>query len=133
MLQIKHKATTFKSPTIGETFPVKFHLTCSSSCVIYLIECKCGTQYVGRTIQQLSRRLNKHRGNVKNKFLLQSVSRHCAHPDDTNSITILPIDHVDTSTHNRFATLKKLEVYWMCKPKTLCPRGMNEISEIINK
>lgn len=107
--EITHNSTTFKSTNTGETFPIKQHLTCSSSYVIYLIECKCGTQYVGRTTQQLSRRLNKHRENIKKKFLLQSVSRHCAqeHPDDPNPIRITPIDHVDMSTHNRFTTLKE--------------------------
>lgn len=43
---IKHDAKDFKSNYSKETFPTKYHLTCQSQYVIYLVECICGHQYV---------------------------------------------------------------------------------------
>lgn len=108
-------------------------MTCQTAYVIYLIECECQRQYVGRTIQPLHIRVNKHRANIRNKFLLHGLSRHCAlkHSGSKTPFKITPIDHIKPSIHNRFEVLKKREVFWIYKLKTLQPMGLNEVSEMI--
>lgn len=91
-IDICHNTKTLKSTQMGEVFPIKHHLTCHSSYVIYLIHCRCGLQYVGHTTQQLHNRLNKHRANIKNKFNLhqclhavhQSILERYPHIDDAD-------------------------------------------------
>lgn len=131
--EIAHKATSFSSTTSGESFEIKQYLTCCTSFVIYLIQCQCGKEYVGRTTQKLHDRLIQHRANIKKRFLLHGLSRHCAqhHPDATNLLTVFPIDHIRTTTHNRFEQLKKCVIFWIYRLKTLQPQGLNEMSEII--
>lgn len=99
----------------------------------YLLECSCGLQYVGRIIQNLCCRINKHRNYIQKGHHLHSVSRHCFefHRDESSPITITPIDHVPISVHNRFETLKKREMYWMFRLNTLKPKGLNESKELI--
>ncbi|CAJ0941960.1 unnamed protein product [Ranitomeya imitator] len=43
---------------------------------VYVIECGCGLQYVGRTIQAMHVRMNKHRQNIRNGYLMHSLSKH---------------------------------------------------------
>lgn len=64
---------------------------------------------------------------------MHSISRHMVeeHPEEPNPISIMPIDYMDVSTHNRLQTLKRMETYWMFKLKTLWPQGLNDITEII--
>lgn len=132
-LEVKDNTKVFSSTKTGESFPMKHHLTCQSSYVIYLLECCCTQQYVGRTLQNLNRCMNKHRANIRNKFLLHGVSRHCAfkHPENPHPISIIPIDVVSPNIQNRFEVLKKKEIFWIYKLKTLQPFGLNEISEIV--
>lgn len=113
---------------------IKHFLTCQSSYIIYLIQCICGQQYIGRTIQKLHMRMNKHRSNINNNFLLHGVSKHCfmKHPETPNVIKVTPIDYVERSTQNRFEALRKKEMFWIYRLKTLQPNGLNEVTELIN-
>lgn len=99
--------------------------------VIYLVECICKKQYVGRTIQELHDRMNKHRANIKKKFLLHGVSKHCTfkHPDTSGPIKLIPIDQIESNVQNRFDILKKREMFWIYRLRTLQPLGLNEITE----
>lgn len=77
--------------------------------------------------------MNKHCANIGNKFLLHGVSKYCTfkHPDICHPITIVPIDHVGPTVQNRFEVLKKKEIFWIYKLKTLQPFGLNEITKIV--
>lgn len=131
--EIAHKITSFKSTTSGENFSIKHHLTCRTSYVIYMIQCIFGKQYVGRTTQELHNRINQHRANIKKGFWLHGLSRHCTqhHQGEVHPFKVFPIDHIASNVHNRFEQLKKREVYWIYRLKTLQPCGLNEVSEII--
>lgn len=89
--------------------------------LIYVIECICGKKNVGRTMQKLHNRANKHCSNRCKKCQLHSLSRHCAseHPGVSDLYKILPIDHLDPSVHDKFENLKNREVYFMYRLQTL--------------
>lgn len=136
--EITHRAKMFTSVQTKEQFPIKHHLTCQTSYIIYLMECPCGRQYVGCTIQKLHQRVNKHRANICNKFLLHRFSKHISqehisqeHPLDPIPFKINPIDHVPFFIQNRFEQLKKREVFWIYKLRSLQPMGLNEVTEVI--
>lgn len=130
---IQHNRTHFQSIHSKEIFPIKFHLTCQSNYIIYLVDCICGQQYIGRTTQKMHLRLNQHRSNIKKGFLKHSVSRHIFnhHPGVPNPITITPIDFISPSTSDRFEKLKNKEMFWIFKLQTLFPRGLNDVTEIV--
>lgn len=71
--EITDKRTEFQSSKLGEYFYIKHHFSCQSRYVIYLLECSCGLQYVGWTIQKLQARMNKHRSNSKKKVSCSTV------------------------------------------------------------
>lgn len=50
---ISNRIQTFRSTNTQEVFQIKQHLTCESLFVIYLLECKCNFQYIGRTCQMI--------------------------------------------------------------------------------
>lgn len=131
--EIQHGKKKFKSTKTNEEFTLKFHLNCQTQYVVDLIECGCGIQYIGRTVQKLNQRLNKNRNNIKKSFQLHSVSRHMttAHPENPYDYTIIPIDCIPSTVPNRFEALKKREAYWMYKLDTLKPHGLNEMTEMI--
>lgn len=131
--EIEHKKISFKSNKNGETHNIKYHLDCSSQYVIYLLECCCNKQYVGRTIQKLRCRITKHRANIRNAIMQHSVSRHISqyHQGEKHPFTVTPIDWVSTSFSNRFQILQRREMYWIFKLQTLVPNGLNEITELI--
>lgn len=86
------------SKVTGETHIIKGHLSCESNYVIYILECPCGLQNVGRTKQKLRERINKHRFNMKYRIMYHSVSRHFAHHHggDPKLLTVTPLEQVKT-------------------------------------
>lgn len=52
----------------GKTHEVEPFITCLSKGVVYLIQCPCGLQYVGRTKRELRIRLNEHIANIRKGF-----------------------------------------------------------------
>jgi len=61
---------------------------CATSNVIYLITCKkCDVQYIGQTSQQISKRMNQHRSDIKN-YIDKSFSSHVAVHFNNNSHTL---------------------------------------------
>lgn len=124
--EILHKGKNLFINTFRGGISINHHVTCQTSCIIYQILCCCGHQYVGRTTQKLHTRINRHRANIQNKFLLHGLSRHCTieHPNEKQPFRGIPIDHIKAMMQNRFDKLKKLEIYWMYRLKTLQPIGL---------
>lgn len=58
------KIYLIQSNTTKNVFNIKEHLNCGTNNVIYVINCTCGLQYVGRTTQPLRMRMNSHRFNT---------------------------------------------------------------------
>ena len=72
-----HRRThVFTSTSTSEEHKIKPFITCSTEGIVYLLQCPCGLQYIGRTKRPLSVRLNEHITNILNGFANHSVSKH---------------------------------------------------------
>lgn len=54
------------TPATGRTYPIKNLITYNTTGVVYVLECDCGLQYIGRTLRLLSICIAKHVNNIKN-------------------------------------------------------------------
>ena len=102
------------------------NVTCKTQNVVYLLQCRCGMQYVGETEQPFNKRMNGHRSDYTCKPDLP-VSRHLRSPGhaqaDLKTLTITIIDHNEGwSKVDRVAR----ERFWIRKLRTVSPEGLNE-------
>lgn len=79
------------------------------------MECTCGQQYVGRTVQKLHQSINKHRTNIRKAFALHCMSWHISsvHQGQKQPYMVTPIDQTPINLANHFEKLKKEEMYLM--------------------
>lgn len=82
----------------NEAHEIKGLLNCESNFVIYILECPWGLQYMGRTTQILRERVNKHRFNIKHKFMKHSISHLFASQHDGNP-DLLPVNQRASQGH----------------------------------
>ena len=119
------KTDVFTSSRTQNSFNLRFSTDCTSQNVIYLIECKrCKMQYVGQTNQQVSKRMNSHRFDIKNYDSQGYASNVASHFNlDSHSMTDFSFLSIDVVS-NEMTRLCK-ETYWIHKLDTLHPKGMN--------
>jgi hypothetical protein len=115
----------FESFSNSSIYRLKFNTDCTSNNVIYLISCKkCNMQYVGQTKQQVSKRMNSHRFDIKNfsdPVYASGVATHFNTTDHSvEDFSFLPIDIVD----NDMDRLVR-ETSWIHRLDTVFPSGMN--------
>ena len=119
-------SSQFSSNITGLSYNLHFDVDCTSRDVIYLVTCKhCNIQYVGQTNQNVSRRMNSHRFDIKNCLInpISHVATHFGSLDSKCSLSdfsFLPIDVVN----NNLDRLCK-ETFWIHKLKTMLPNGLN--------
>lgn len=84
----------FSSTSTSREHEIELFITCFTEGVVYLNQCPCGLQYVGRTKRPLSVRLNEHITNIKSGFLKHSVSKHyiLVHNKDRSRTIFMGID-----------------------------------------
>ena len=119
------ETTSFKSNWDGRKWNIKSHLNCTTTNVIYMIQCKKHSEflYVGSTVN-IKKRWANHKSDVKLKKVKKcSVAAHVAsekHPDDPNImfLTIIPIEQVWT-----IEKLLERELYWQANLGTLSTGG----------
>ena len=92
---------------------------------IYTLRIYITIPYVGQTNQNVSRRMNSHRFDIKNCLinLISHVATHFGSLDSECSLSdfsFLPIDVVN----NNLDRLCK-ETFWIHKLKTMLPNGLN--------
>lgn len=104
-------------------------LTCSTLGVVYLLQCPCGLQYIGRTKRPLQVRLNEHITNIKSGFTNHSVSKHylLVHNKDPSNTLFLGIDRFSPNWRGSSLVreISKLKMSWIYKAKTYVPYGLN--------
>lgn len=74
----KKKKLSFTSTVTTKEHPIEDFISCRTGGVVYLLECPCWIQYIGRTKRELWRRLREHVQNIKKGFVKHSLSRHYA-------------------------------------------------------
>ena len=126
----EHRRThLFVSTATGEQHTIKPFITCATEGVVYLLQCPCGLQYVGRTKRALSVRLNEHISNILAGYLNHSVSKHyrLVHNRDPSKTIFLGIDRY--APHWRGSALvrsiSKSEMQWIHRIKSYTPYGLN--------
>lgn len=123
------RTMNFISTCTRKSYTIEPFITCSTTGVVYLLQCPCGLQYVGRTKRPLQVRLNEHINNIRKGFTKHSVSKHylTAHRRDPTGTIFLGIDKF--KPHWRGSVLvrsiSKLEMAWVHKLKSYTPFGLN--------
>lgn len=125
----ERRVCEFQSNIASTRYRIDSFITCSSKNVVYLLECSCGLQYVGRTIRTLQVRVNGHLGNIRRGFPGHSASKHFvrAHDKNPSGLRILGIDkyipHWRGSNIQR--EISRLETRWIYNLKSYAPNGLN--------
>jgi hypothetical protein len=150
---MKGSTGQFKSTVTGKEYQVLGDnmLNCASKNVVYLTSCvKCGVQYIGKTIQVLSKRQNLNRNQGKGhieKYGVPHVScrrliEHFYGGKECNEthIRVQPIEQVTLEKGMEEKTMKekaaeidlrlgRAECRWMKKMRTVYPYGLNDKME----
>lgn len=86
------RTNCFTSTSTSRTYEP--FITCFTTGVVYLLQCPCGLQYVGKTKRALQMRLNEHINNIIKSFKNHSVWKHYAavHNRDPSNTLFWGID-----------------------------------------
>lgn len=133
------RITQFTSTSTLRSYDIKPFITCTSVGVVYLLQCPCGLQDVGRTKRALWVRLNEHIGNIKRGYDKHPVSRHYdqVHNRDPSNTLFVGIDKYKPHWRGSLLVreISKSEMSWIHRLKSYVPRGMNvdvDVNAFIN-
>lgn len=70
------KCEAFQSIVTNKAYDIESFITCSTQFVVYMIQCPCSKQYIGRTKRELYVRLAEHVGNIKQGFKKHNDKYH---------------------------------------------------------
>ena len=114
----------FSSHRTGKSYKVKFHASCKSSNIIYLITCRrCGLQYVGETSQPLHARINGHRSDIVHRRTdVFPVAEHFN--SGAHSVLDMTVMVIELSTSHDPCLRKVKEGRWIRTLETLLTSGM---------
>ncbi|OCT65597.1 hypothetical protein XELAEV_18041835mg [Xenopus laevis] len=131
----------FKSNQTNKQYKINKLITCDSVNVVYLLECPCKKQYVGRTTKKLKLRIAEHIRNIKKGLKTHrgrftnlvnrphSVSEHFSlfHNSDPSGLKFMGIAHKVKTWRggNNVQIISQEETRWIISLKTLQPMGLN--------
>lgn len=104
-------------------------ITCTTVGVVYMLECECGLQYIGRTSRPLHVRLGEHVNNIKKGLKSHNVSKYfkLVHGQNPRGLKFWGIEKV--IKHWRGGSfLRQLscrEAHWIHETKVLVLGGLN--------
>lgn len=120
---------SFTSTCTSKTFSIEPFITCFTVGVVYMFQCLCGLQYVGRIKRPLQVCLNEHINNIRKDFSKHSVSKHylTAHNRDPSNTIFLGIDKYKPywRVSCLVRSIARLEMSWVHKLKSYTPFGLN--------
>lgn len=121
--------TSFTSTANGKEFQIKEFISCTSTHVVYALECPCGLMYIGRTKRSLGKRASEHIYNILIGYKEHSASLHFREKHDRNpeGLKFWGIDklHPNWRGANMVREISKRESLWIFLANTLSPNGMN--------
>ena len=115
----------------GEVREIKQQMTCKSTNLIYIIECKrCKKQYEAEPKRTLRERFTEHKqptNNPSHANVSAAVPTHFNLPNHSiEDMTLIPLELQPTVNTSR---RKAREVYLIHRGQTLEPSGMNRRNE----
>ena len=121
---------TFSNP--GETRQIKQHITCNSTNLTYMIECKkCTKQYIGETKRTIRERFTEHRLATNNPHHANStaaVPTHFNLPGHSSAdMRLIPLELQPTINASRRKARETFLIQY--RGKTLSPEGINRKNE----
>ncbi|OCT80119.1 hypothetical protein XELAEV_18026925mg [Xenopus laevis] len=103
-------------------FAMYHYISCTTTFVVYLFTCHCGSMYVGKTTRMLKRRIYEHIRDIKNCNLMSSVAKHiyCSHNGHYSDSFFQGIDrlHGDIRGGDLENRLLQLETSWIFRLNT---------------
>lgn len=121
-------------PPNGEMFRPHFRADCNTQGVVYLMTCKCGVFYVGKTIRQFWQRIRDHVYYSANGKMLSPISRHLdlCHRFDTSVATFiafiaLAVIPQDPRVGDWDRRILQHEARWIEHLNATCWPGINEV------
>lgn len=114
----------------GEEWTQKYSASCWSTGVIYLLQCACGSFYVGKTRRTIATRIKEHITSVSAGYFKTVIGRHAAFHHNYGSLDIkfLPLNVIPC--HERGGNWDKLllqtESRWIFQLRADKPPGLNE-------
>lgn len=111
------------------SYQIKDFISCRTEGVVYILQCSCSLQYIGRTKRPMWKRIQEHIQNIRNGFPKHSVSRHFAlcHNKNPAGLKFWAIENYKPHWRgsNRVRELSKCESRWIFEMCTLSPMGLN--------
>lgn len=93
--------------------------------VVYLLQCPCSLQYVGRTLWALQVRINKHIGHIRKGFKGHNLSKHYRlhHNRHPSSLTLVGIEryYLHWRRSHCIRGISPFETHWIYSLKTYYP------------
>lgn len=119
-------SSTFSSTKNKRTFKITSLITCQTTCLIYLIQCKkCNKQYVGQTSNSLNTRMRAHLFDITHADENKPVSAHFASNNhNINDVTITGIATAPSDVNKRL----RCEESWITILQMKSLWGLNLIS-----
>lgn len=118
----------------GITYRLKGYTTCDTENIIYLIQCPCGLNYVGRTCRKLKTRIREHWRNIKLGVYTHPLSAHYKKKHDQNpkgsKFWALEVVKKWWRGENLDKKLSRREGFWIYQLNSLIPGGLNADFEL---
>lgn len=123
------KTELFISTSTLREHKIESFSTCSSTGIVYLLQCPWGLQYIGRTKRSMQVRLGEHITNIKSGFKDHSVSRHYDLHHKRNPANTLFLWISRYNAHWRGGSLvrelSRMEMSWIHRVRCYTPYGLN--------
>ncbi|OCU02648.1 hypothetical protein XELAEV_18008412mg [Xenopus laevis] len=139
-LKNERQVQSFKSNQTNKQYKINQLITCETVNVVYLLECPCKKQYVGRTTRKLKLRIGEHIRNIKNGLkthrgtltkgrTFTNVSEHFlrCHNNDPSGLRVIGISNKVKNWRggDNVQIISQEETRWIITLKTLQPYGLN--------
>lgn len=115
----------------GMKFTPRHFVNCHTRGVVYLMRCECQAFYVGKTKQELQKRVNQHLTSMEMGNFYVPLGRHVTqiHQYKMPKVSFVALDriHIPIRGGDWNKTLLQREARWINRLKATQPPGMNEI------
>ena len=130
--------STFTGTQEDRIFQIYHVVNCQSTWVIYVIKCNiCNLQYVGKSETGLNIQLKNYRDHIKRAFCSCEITEHFLLNPRTHNFNLTitspyynniieQIKRIDMTVQRKKELLRKREIFWQSRLRTLQPTGLNK-------